>query len=51
MHAAPLSLLGGCWLQAQMGGSYYSMKIDYLVSFFVIFPVWRAVAKLLNMVS
>ena len=33
-----------------MEGSYLAMKIDYLITFFILAPIWRLVAKLLSLV-
>lgn len=34
-----------------MRGSYFSMKLDYLIAFFIFEPFWRALAYLLRLVS
>ena len=33
-----------------MEGSYLAMKIDCLITFFILAPIWRLVAKLLSLV-
>ncbi|GAB4813285.1 hypothetical protein N2152v2_000331 [Parachlorella kessleri] len=34
---------------ARMEGSYLAMKIDYLITFFILAPIWGLVAKLLGL--
>lgn len=38
-------------MQAQMKGVYVGMKIDYLISFLILQPLWHLGTRLLRLVS